>query len=362
MKKYTLFILITLFLLSFNNIVVNANEFNESIYDTFNNKISEFNKNTSSDINVNFLNNLNTNEIIHIIKNKFISDFKVSFEIIAKILFCVIIIMIIDTFISNKNISQIAVYGCYFVCSYIILDNFNSVYKLCLNTLNTIIELMNLTIPVYASSLIVSGYSNSANVIQSIFVIISSVMSNLILKILMPLLYYLGILSIVSSVISIIDVDKIIKLIFKTSKYIIGIMLTVFAGILSFSGINAITNDTIAFKTAKYAVANFVPVVGACLSESIGAITYSSIALKNKIGYIGFVILIIVSLVPILKIAFTSFVYKFSGATISMISKTKVTTSVELVGEVITTMLSMIIFATIIFLLIIGIIMGIGLL
>ena len=72
-------------------------------------------------------------------------------------------------------------------------------------------------------------------------------------------------------------ISKLTKLINQWALWIQGIIMTIFIAILTIRGITATTIDQVTVKTAKFAVDNFVPIVGKCLSDAISSVAGYSI-------------------------------------------------------------------------------------
>ncbi len=279
--------------------------------------------------------------------------------------FSVILISIITSlagiYVKKENIYTVIQFSCICMCGSVIVYNFREITDICFSSIRDLSDFMDIAIPTYASVLVGSGYGATAVSVQGIFMVISVFITHFIEKIICPLLFICGILSIVSGLSSSVDLSRFIKLISKTVKYILGITTTVFAGILAFSGFSASAGDNIGIRTAKYAVANFVPVVGACLSEALNGIVQSSLIMKNSIGYVGFLTLLSICLIPVIKIFVAVFSFRLSASACELFSQTKLGSMLDSVCEVLVTLGGMVIFITVIFVLIIGVISSAGL-
>ena len=76
-------------------------------------------------------------------------------------------------------------------------------------------------------------------------------------------------------------------LINKAVSFTMVTVLTVFSGILSLQSTIGTAADTVGIKTAKLAVANFVPVIGGALSDTYAAVRSGLSVLKNAAGFFG---------------------------------------------------------------------------
>ena len=83
-------------------------------------------------------------------------------------------------------------------------------------------------------------------------------------------------------------------------------MFTIYLGLVSIQGLYVTNIDNFTVKTAKFAVGNFIPVVGGFVSDSFDIILSSSQLIKNVFGGIGLILLVGICLIPIIKIQFFS--------------------------------------------------------
>ena len=75
-----------------------------------------------------------------------------------------------------------------------------------------------------------------------------------------------------------------------------------YLGLVSIQGLYVTSFDKFTVKTAKFAVGNFIPVVGGFVSDSVDILLSSSQLIKNVFGGVGLVILVGICLIPIIKI------------------------------------------------------------
>ena len=100
-----------------------------------------------------------------------------------------------------------------------------------------------------------------------------------------------------------------------------GVFSTVVLGVLAIQGVAGAVGDSLTFKTAKYSVDAFVPVVGGMLSDALEAVVGSSLLIKNALGIAGVAVILSILAVPLLKIITLAFIYKLAGALIQPVNE-----------------------------------------
>jgi stage III sporulation protein AE len=155
-------------------------------------------------------------------------------------------------------------------------------------------------------------------------------------------------------------IDKLTKLINQMALWTQGILMTLFIGTLTIRGITTKTIDEVTVKVSKYAIDNFVPIVGKSLSDAISAVAGYSLLLKNALSGLGLVIIVIIVLFPVIKIFIMSQLYKFTAALIEPISDKRIVSCITSVGESLILMMSCLLSVSVMFFIMIAIIASTG--
>lgn len=275
---------------------------------------------------------------------------------------CIILIIatILAVLASDKDNNHIGLYAIYIICAVILSNSFFDITKLCVSAIDDVNDYMNATFSGYVALMISSGYSITAGYMQGIFVFISGTVSFFISKFIIPLLYSCGIAGLANGVAQSEDISLFIKSMLKFIKYTLGILLTLISAVMGFTGFTAITTDGLAVKTAKYAVSNFVPLVGSCLADTLNNVVYTSVVMKNTVGYIGFITIIMICISPIIKVFAVSFMIKLLSVISTMLRHNKMTDLADTLSSVAVGFGAILSLLSVIFVIMIGIIISIG--
>ena len=109
-------------------------------------------------------------------------------------------------------------------------------------------------------------------------------------------------------------------------------------------------------KTAKFAVDNFIPVVGKTLSDAISTVAGYTMLLKNAISTVGLIVVLIIVLMPIIKILIMALIYKLTAAVLEPISDKKIVSVIDSAGSSLITISSGVISVSIMFFIMISIV------
>ena len=170
------------------------------------------------------------------------------------------------------------------------------------------------SLPVLMTILASMGGIGSVSIVHPAMLVVLSIVISVVNNIIFPLIYFSAILGLVSHIVPKFNINKLSRLFKDVSIGALGIMTTLFLAFLSISGIASSSIDGLTVKAAKAAAGVFIPVVGKSLADSLDTVIGLSLVLKNGIGIIGVIIIIMVCAVPSLKILITSLIYKATAA------------------------------------------------
>ena len=134
-----------------------------------------------------------------------------------------------------------------------------------------------------------------------------------------------------------------------------GIIVTAFIALLTIRGITSSTLDAVTLKTAKFAIDNFIPIVGKTFSDAITSVAGYSLIIKNAISSIGLLVIVLILLHPIIKLILMTFIYKLSSALVEPISASRITKSLEAAGNSMVLIISCVLTISLIFFILIAI-------
>lgn len=141
--------------------------------------------------------------------------------------------------------------------------------------------------PVIAGIMIAGGQTVSGNAYHLLMMGAGEAVSLASSGMIVPLLnVFLG-LSMVSSLSQRLNFSGLCDLIHRTVKWILGLVMTVFIGVLTMQSLVGTAADQAGSKAAKFLISSFVPVVGNALGEAFGTVQSCLKLLKSGVGAFG---------------------------------------------------------------------------
>ncbi len=266
-----------------------------------------------------------------------------SITVLASILVIIVIHSILKSLsegLENKGIAQITYYVQYILIVTLIMTNFVQILDIVKDSIQSLVGFMNSLIPILITLMITTGSIVSANLIQPIILFLITFIGNFIVGVIIPLVLISTALGVISKVSDRIQVDKLSKF-FKTSVvWILGVVLTIFVGVVSVEGSLSSSVDGITAKTAKAAVSSFIPVVGKILGDAVDTVIGCSSILKNATGIVGVIILIGIAIMPIIKLTVLMAIYYLGAALCQPIADDKIIKLLDQMGDTFKTLLA----------------------
>ncbi len=235
--------------------------------------------------------------------------------------------------LENKGISQIIYYVQYILIVTLIMTNFVQIIDIVKDSIQNLVNFMNLLIPILITLMITTGSIASAGLIQPILLFLITFMGNFITGIIIPIILVSTALGIVSNISNRIQISKLSSFFKSSSIWILGIILTIFVGLVSIEGTLSSSVDGITAKTAKAAVTSFIPVVGKILGDAVDTVIGCSSILKNATGIVGIIILLGIAIIPIVKLAVLMGIYYLGSAVCQPIADEKIIKLLDQMGD-----------------------------
>ncbi len=142
-------------------------------------------------------------------------------------------------------------------------------------------------VPVFSSVVTAAGQPVTATTYTVFLFGACQIVSQIVSNIFVPLMGIYLAFCMVGSLTPGINIVSVAKVIKSTVSWGLGLLLTLFVGLLSMQTMVASGSDTVVAKTAKFLIGSFVPIVGSALSEAFAATQGYLKLLKATVGVFG---------------------------------------------------------------------------
>ena len=282
-----------------------------------------------------------------------------SISIIVIAIMCSLIKNLQSAF-SSEGISNIAFFACYAVLIIILSKSFLVSINIAIDIIKELSNFMAAILPVLVMMIGSIGGFVQAATMDPIVIGATLLIPRVYTTIIIPLILISFVLEFTNNISTEYKIGNLCKLTKQITIWIQGIILTSFIGLLTVRGITSSTIDAVTLKTAKYAIDNFIPIVGKAFSDAIASVAGYSLIIKNAVSSIGLIIIVLMMLYPIIKLILISFVYKLTAAVIEPISDKRITSSIASAGSAMVLLMSCVLSVSLMFFVLLAIMASAG--
>lgn len=288
-------------------------------------------------------------------------------NVTIKLLMSVLIIAIIGALMKNlqeafknNSLSNVAFFACYSVMMMLLTSSFIVALGIAKDVLQNLMDFMAVMMPVLVFLIGTSGGAVTALTLDPIVLILVSTIPQIYMYGIFPLILGYFVLQFVNNISETYKIDNLCKLIKQIAMWLQGIVLTVFVALIAIRGITSSTIDAVTLKTAKFAIDNFIPIVGKAFSDAITTIAGYSLLLKSAISSVGLIVVIGIIVYPIIKLVIMIFSYRIVAALVEPVADKRMVNSISSVGDSMTMLFSAVVSVSVIFFIVIAIMASAG--
>ncbi|VYU62492.1 stage III sporulation protein AE [Clostridium tertium] len=317
--------------------------------------IKEYIKNGESSISVKEI----SNALISFMFKEVKTVLALSISIIVIAIICSLLKNLQSAF-SNESISNVAFFACYSILIIILSKSFIVSISIAVDIIKSLSDFMGAIMPVLVMMLGTIGGFTQAATMDPIILGATIFVPRIYMSIIIPLILINFVLEFTNNISTEHKISNLCKLTKQITIWLQGIILTLFIGLLTVRGITSSTIDVVTLKTAKFAIDNFIPIVGKAFSDAISSVAGYSLIIKNAISSIGLLVIVLMMLYPVIKLLLISFVYKLTAAVIEPISDKRITSSIASAGDSLVLIMSCVLSVSLMFFVLLAIMASAG--
>lgn len=309
--------------------------------------------------NANILDLFDKTKIQTIIFSELKTSIKVATSILVLALLSSIIKSLENSF-SSSSISTVTNYIVFITVVTLTLVSFKDILALCYTTIEHVIGLVNVVIPIMISLLVLVGFPITSTALNPIFIGGIAIIDILFKKFVFAAISLAFAILVINKVTNNIKLNRLSSFVKQINIVTLGAVFTLYLGLISIQGLYVTSFDKFTVKTAKFAVGNFIPVVGGFVSDSVDILLSSSQLIKNVFGGVGLVILVGICVIPVIKILSVILVYKICAIAIEPIGEDNISSFLNEVANLMIIILATMVAVTLMFFVTIAILISIS--
>ena len=137
-------------------------------------------------------------------------------------------------------------------------------------------------------------------------------------------------------------------------------MLTILVSLAGLKSIASAGAGGLTIKLSKFATSNLVPMIGGILAESVETVMNCSVVIKNSVGILGIICLVLIALRPVLKLGAILILFRLTAAVAEPVSEPKLINCISRLADSVAVLFSIVIAVTVMFIIVITILINAG--
>lgn len=187
------------------------------------------------------------------------------------------------------------------------------------STVSSMFKFIKILFPILLSLVLMSGATGTHAVYSSLSMFLINTGSYVFVYVLIPVSTSILLLTLFGSFFNSKRFSRVIDIFKSIFKYIVMAFFGVFG---LFSAINLISSgarDGVSLKLTKFAIKNYIPIVGGYISDGFDFVHTCSVLIKNAFGVCGILILFFVVLKPIILYFVYMLLFKILSAVVALV-------------------------------------------
>ncbi|MGN7455899.1 stage III sporulation protein AE [Paenibacillus pasadenensis] len=243
------------------------------------------------------------------------------------------ILQTLQSAFERQTVSQVAYAVAYMVLIVLAVNSFHVAIGYAKDAIETMIQFMMAMVPLLMTLIASSGGIATVTLLHPVIIFMVHLVGTLIYTVVFPLLFFSAVLHIASAMSDRFKVTQLANMLRTIGAGLLGVMLTVFLGVVSIQGATGSMTDGVTLRTAKFISGSFVPVVGKTFSDAADTVISASMLAKNAVGLAGVIILLFISAFPAIKILVLAVIYNACGAVLQPLGASPITTCLSTIGK-----------------------------
>ena len=276
---------------------------------------------------------LSMDVLLKLVGQRFLNVLTGSWWRITRLLAPAVAVGICNVLGQEKHGAKVAGYGCFLLVAAFMVRDLIDQAKLAADTVERMSGGMQHLFPILLTLLAAVGGSNGSALFQPAVVAAAGTMTTAIHRVVLPLATSSALVSMVDHLGEENRFSRLASLLHTAATWTLGICFTVFLGVIVTQGLGASALDGVTIRTAKYALDNFIPVVGGLFADTVDTLVGGSLLIQNALGTTGLLLILGICLMPLMQTLGTVVLYRGTAAVLQPVAEGRILKCMESYAE-----------------------------
>ncbi len=226
---------------------------------------------------------------------------------------CSVIVQLRAAF-EKDTVAQLSHYACFVLVCVPMVRSLVAHIDAVRHTADGMVGGMQALFPILLTLLAAVGGHTSSAFFQPAVMAASGAMTATVRDVTLNLAMCFAAVTVVGHLSDRVHLGRLAGLLRTVANWTLGVCFTVFIGVMTVQGMGAAVADGVSIRTAKYAIDNFVPIIGGMFSDTVDTLVGCSLLVKNAVGIFGLMSLVLYIATPLVNLAVTILVFKLCAA------------------------------------------------
>lgn len=232
----------------------------------------------------------------------------------------------------NHQVADISFYFVYLLLMAVLLRAFTGVAQVAYETVTQIVTFIRIFIPTYFLAMGVSGNAITAYVYYELLLFLIYGVEALLLTVVLPLISSYVFLSLINGIWAEERLVLILDFLHKTIQLIMKSAIGIVTGISLLQSMITPVIDSVKSSAVQKTV-SAIPGIGNVANSVVEMMVGSSVLIKNSVGVVILILLLVICIVPLIKVFVISGMLKLGAALMGVICDKRITGCKNKVGE-----------------------------
>lgn len=232
----------------------------------------------------------------------------------------------------NYQIADIGFYFTYLCMIVILMRCFQSSAEVAADTIQRIVEFIQVFIPAYFLSVGVATGTVTATAGYQLIILIIYMVEHVLLTLALPMIYSYVLLAVINGLWTEEKLCLLIEGMEKAIRFLLKAAIGVVTGVSAFQSMITPAIDSVK-ATALQKTISAIPGIGNAADGVVEVVLGSAVVIKNSIGLVILLILLAMSAAPLFRLLVTACLLKAAAAFLGVVSDKRITACTDKVGS-----------------------------
>lgn len=240
---------------------------------------------------------------LELIKDTVLQNIKNPIKLMGEMLIVIMALAMIKSLIEdNGDMDSVLAVIATLICIGILYSSISDCIKIVTDTITAASVFMYSYVPVFSSVLAAGGCASSGVSYYVAILSVCEIIGFFVKNLLVPFMSFTIAAAVVEAINPSIIGINISGSLKNISKWILGLISSIFIGVISVQGIIGQAADSLGMRTIKFAASSLIPIVGGAVSDAYSTLAGSMSYIKSGVGVIGIIVIIFSVLTPVVTV------------------------------------------------------------